>query len=193
MANCNVSFDTSLYKDVRTMTSQLAECTAKLAAREQEAASKNGLLRQYESEIKTMREQVATMLHPAPQPNPPATDTFAINVNNKLPLIGGVEQLHALQNELVSVRESAQGRMAQLKALLDEKNATIERYRQKLLQTGAHNLSDDQIPYFEILATIRVHHFEAEDLILAKRHKYLFAFPKTKFASCRIILIFNII
>jgi len=144
MANCNVSSDTSLYKDVRTMASQLAECTAKLAAREQEAASKNGLLREYESDIKTMREQVATMLHPAPQPNPPATDTSATNVNNKLPLIGGVEQLHALQKELVSVRESAQGRMAQLKALLDEKNATIERYRQKLLQTGAHNLSSPQ-------------------------------------------------
>ena len=144
MANCNVSSDTSLYKDVRTMASQLAKCTAKLAARGQEAASKDGLLRQHESEIKTMREQVATMLHPAPQPNPPATDTFAINVNNKLPLIGGVEQLHALQNELVSVRESAQGRMAQLKALLDEKNATIERYRQKLLQMGAHNLSSPQ-------------------------------------------------
>ena len=146
MATCNVSSDASLYKDVRTMASQLAECTTKLAAREQEAASKDGLLRQYESEIKTMREQVATMLHPAPQLNPPAADTSATMVNNKLPLTGGVEQLHALQKELVSVRESAQGRMAQLKALLDEKNATIERYRQKLLQTGAHNLSSPQPP-----------------------------------------------
>ena len=168
MSICNIASDSPLYKEVRTMASELAGCKAKLAAKEQELVTKDGLLRQHASEIKTMREQVAIIYQdhvraqkqedplavtnnasknnnremdgepqraPHPAASSPVTEP-AILVNALSHSEGGIEQLQALQNELTSVRESAHSRMAQLKTLLDEKNATIERYRQKLLSSG---------------------------------------------------------
>lgn len=171
MSICNIASDSPLYKEVRTMASELAGCTAKLAAKEQELVTKDGLLRQYESEIKSMREQVATIyqdhvraqhqedplvvtsnaskenrenagesqkvLHPSASEPCSQIRNAIVTANAPPHPDGSIGQLRALQKELMSVRESAQKRMAQLKTLLDEKNATIERYRQKLLSSGA--------------------------------------------------------